>query len=250
MLDTATRKLFRTIDACDDDVLHAPSRLPDWTRAEVVAHLARNADGIRGIVDAAARGDIGVMYPGGAEQRAAGIAAGRDERAAVLRADLRTACDELAASWRTLPPDGWDRVCITSVKRTIREVLWVRWREVEIHHVDLGRGYEPSDWPVPFVSSALDEIFSTFANRSVRGRARVAGDYRITATDHGRSWCVRVDDDGVDVGSDHGGSYRGEVQGWGCDIAAWCYGRDPRGSGVLATGDPVALRLPHWFPFA
>ena len=42
----------------------------------------------------------------------------------------------------------------------------------------------------------------------------------------------------------------GEATGWGCDVAAWMYGRDPRGGGVLATGDVGVLRLPRWFPFS
>jgi hypothetical protein len=48
---------------------------------------------------------------------------------------------------------------------------------------------------------------------------------------------------------DDGGPADGEAIGWGCDVAAWLYGRDPRGAGVLATGDLGVLRLPRWFPF-
>ena len=30
------------------------------------------------------------------------------------------------------------------------QVMWSRLREVEIHHVDIGAGYGPSDWPEAF----------------------------------------------------------------------------------------------------
>jgi len=42
----------------------------------------------------------------------------------------------------------------------------------------------------------------------------------------------------------------GVVSGWGCDVLAWLYGRDPSGSGLTASGDLSGLRLPEWFPFA
>jgi maleylpyruvate isomerase len=85
----ATRRILNAIGDLTDEQAAAKSLLPGWTRAEVLTHLARNADGGRGIAEAAARGEIGMQYPGGAEQRAAGIAAGRGVRAAALVTDLR-----------------------------------------------------------------------------------------------------------------------------------------------------------------
>ena len=41
----------------------------------------------------------------------------------------------------------------------------------------------------------------------------------------------------------------GTVTGWGCDVLAWLYGRDPSGAGLTASGDLTGLRLPEWFPF-
>src|SRR5437867_2187243 len=82
----------RAIDDLSDEQAAEPSRLPGWTRAEVITHLARNADAMRGMVEAAARGEVGVMYPS-ADARVDGIAAGRGARAAMLRADLRGAHD-------------------------------------------------------------------------------------------------------------------------------------------------------------
>src|SRR5262245_26508804 len=99
----ATRRMLQTIDELTDEPARAPSRLPNWNRAEVVAHLARNADGIRGMVEGAGRDEVVAMYPGGVQQRNEGIAAGRDERAPTLLADVRAACDKLAESWTALP---------------------------------------------------------------------------------------------------------------------------------------------------
>ncbi len=52
------------------------------------------------------------------------------------------------------------------------------------------------------------------------------------------------------VVDDDGSAADGEAIGWGCDVTAWLYGRDPRGGGILATGDLGVLRLPRWFPYA
>jgi hypothetical protein len=202
------------------------------------------------MVEAAARGDVGQMYPS-VEARAEGIAAGRGVPAAVLRADLRAAHDHLTDAWIALTDGGWDLTGRASMTRTMLDFVWVRRREVEIHHVDLDLGYEASDWPVGFVAGALDEIFDSFVLRSAPTRPLVDLDYRVVSTDHDRSWRVELRGAQVSVvDGDHGTPADGEAAGWGCDIAAWMYGRDPRGGGVLASGDLGVLRLPRWFPFA
>ncbi|HEV7523616.1 MAG TPA: maleylpyruvate isomerase family mycothiol-dependent enzyme [Acidimicrobiia bacterium] len=245
----STRSVLRALDDLTDEQASAPSRLPGWTRAEVITHLARNADGIRGMVEAAARGDVVTMYPS-AEARAEGIAAGRGAAPAVLRADLRGAHDRLIDAWLALPDDAWERTGrMAAGTRTMRDFLWVRLREVEIHHVDLDVGYESSDWPVAFVDAALQEIFSSFPQRAAPTRLPVDIDYRVVTTDHDRAWRVELRGGEVNVAPDDGRATDGEAIGWGCDIAAWLYGRDPRGGGVLASGDVGVLRLPRWFPF-
>ena len=50
LLPEATQRLVRTVDGLDDDALAAPSGLPDWTRAHVVAHLALNAEGLASVL--------------------------------------------------------------------------------------------------------------------------------------------------------------------------------------------------------
>jgi maleylpyruvate isomerase len=201
------------------------------------------------MVEAAAHGEVAAMYPGGAHQRADAIAAGRDERVAVLVTDVRRASDRLAEVWSTLPADGWDRIGRASVERRMCELPWVRWREVEVHHLDLGLEYDTTDWPVQFVTRALDELLGSLAQRGVPHRPSVDGRYRIALTDHDRAWVVALEGDKVQVIEDEITAVDGEVRGWGCDIVAWLYGRDPGNGGVVASGDLAVLRLPVWFPF-
>ena len=194
-----------------------------------------------------------MQYPGGAEQRAAGIAAGRGVSAAALLADLRRSCDALMEAWMQLPDDAWDRVgrSLTG-QRTQRGWVWSRWREVEVHHVDLGLGYSAAEWPVAFVTRGLDDAFAELPARA--DRRRLPGRRELPRSRPpitiGRGSCASHDgavtverDDRAVVPVD------GTVTGWGCDVLAWLYGRDPSGAGLTASGDLTGLRLPDWFPY-
>jgi maleylpyruvate isomerase len=251
LLRAGTRRLLSTVDGLTDEQAHEASRLPGWSRAEVLTHLARNADGTRRMVQAAARGDVEAQYPGGLEERASEIAAGRDATAADVLRDVRCAHDAMMEAWHTLPRDAWARVGrAISGERSMREALWARAREVEVHHVDLAMGYEPTDWPVGFVAGALDEIFCSFDRRASTGRPLIDAEFRVVSTDHERAWRVRLHGTHVDVEQGAGDAADGEARGWGCDVVAWLYGRDPQGVGITASGDSAVLRLPQWFPFA
>ena len=248
----STNRLLRSVGELTDAQMHEPCLLPGWSRAELVTHLARNADGFRGMAEATARGDVGLMYPGGIEQRAADIAAGRGERASVLVADLRKSVDGLAESWRAHPDDAWDREGkLILGTRTIRDSVFMRWRELELHHVDLGLDYDSNEWPIAFVSRTLDDTMCTLPARAKARRADVSGRYRIEATDHGRAWDVIIDrDDVVVVDADPSVAADAVVGGWGCDVLAWLTGRRASAGTVTASGDDLgALRLPTWFPF-
>ena len=251
LLRAGTRRLLSTVEGLTDDQVHDASRLPGWNRAEVLTHLARNADGTRRMVQAAARGDVGAQYPGGVEERATEIAAGREATATDVRRDVRCSHEAMMEAWQALPEDAWDRVGrAISGDRSMREALWSRAREVEVHHVDLAMGYEPTDWSVGFVAGALDEIFGTFARRAFNGRPLIDAEFRVVATDHERAWHVMLHGTHVDIEQDAGTAADGEARAWGCDLVAWLYGRDPRGGGITTSGDTAVLRLPQWFPFA
>jgi maleylpyruvate isomerase len=43
--------------------------------------------------------------------------------------------------------------------------VWARWRESEIHHVDLDAGYAHGHWPADFVDLLLPRVMPTLATR-------------------------------------------------------------------------------------
>jgi maleylpyruvate isomerase len=167
--------------------------------------------------------------------------------------DLRRSCDALMEAWMELPDDAWSCVgrSLTG-QRTQREWVWARRREVEVHHVDLGLGYSAADWPVAFVTRGLDEAMTELPGRATR-RLRAPSDvaFRIDATDQDQSWIVRLGNNGASVERDDSAvaPADGAISGWGCDVLAWLYGRDPSGAGITGSGDLTGLRLPEWFPF-
>jgi maleylpyruvate isomerase len=166
-LAASHRRLFAAIDGLADDAARRPSRLPGWSVGHVLTHLARNADSVTRRLAGAARGEVVDQYAGGPAGREAEIEAGAARPAAELVADVREsalACERAAAE---LPDDAWDRHgrSVEGDLHTMRRMLAGRIREVELHHVDLGLGYEPADWPPDFARAELDRALAHLTER-------------------------------------------------------------------------------------
>jgi maleylpyruvate isomerase len=253
MVREGTRRLLRSIEQLSDVDVAQPCLLPGWSRAELVTHLARNADGFRHIAEAAARGEVADQYPGGNEQRAADIAAGRGKRARAVVTDVRRASDALSETWSKLPADAWSGTGrVVGGARRIDETVGRRLREVEIHHVDLGLEYTPADWPVTFVRPTLDEAVATLPERAAPHRPDLHARFRLEASDHACAWVVVLDGRAVAVDRDDGAraDVDAVVTGWGCDLLAWLYGRGAAGTLSAAGRDSGVLHLSRWFPYS
>jgi maleylpyruvate isomerase len=257
MVRQSSRRILRAADALTEREVAAACALPGWSRAELLTHLARNADGFRRIARGAETGEVAVMYPGGAPERAADIAAGRGRPGSAVLRDLRHAVDALAESWQRLSDAEWEAAGrMATGEYTVRDTVSVRLQELEVHHVDLDVGYLPTDWPVAFVARALDRTLRTLPDRASADRPELDARYRIEATDHGRAWTVIMHGSRVAVARDtdddtHHGDPDAVVSGWGCDLLAWLLGRNTGADTVTASGNDVsALRLSTWFPYS
>jgi maleylpyruvate isomerase len=147
-------------------------------RGHVITHLARNADSHVWLFEDAAAGEVRHQYPttdssearperGTNPTRAADIEAGAGRSADELRDDLIASCERLEAAWRALPGDLWDREGIVAAgPRTMTEFVFRRLREVEVHHVDLGLGYSPSDWPAVYVEGEFSRRMRGLPDRA------------------------------------------------------------------------------------
>lgn len=151
-----------------DEQACRPSLLPGWSVGHVLTHLARNADSTVRRLAAAARGEVVDQYPGGYEGRAEAIEAGAGRPAAELLDDVRTSARALEETAATVNDAVWDRPvrAVSGAESPARRLLFSRWREVEVHHVDLGLGYRPGDWPPAMVARMLPDALATLADRA------------------------------------------------------------------------------------
>jgi maleylpyruvate isomerase len=152
----AHRNLLDDVDRLGDAAVAAASRLPGWTRGHVLTHLARNADSLTWMFEGAAIDEVRRQYPR-PNMRNLDIEAGAARGAAEQRLDLREACARLEQAWAELPDDAWEREGIVGPgPRPMSEIVFRRWREVEVHHVDLDLGFSTADWPDAFVAAELE----------------------------------------------------------------------------------------------
>lgn len=150
-----------------DGEARAPSRLPGWTVGHVLTHIARNGDSVARRLEGAARGEVVDQYAGGREGRAAEIEAGAERPAAELLADLAATHRRIDAAIDVLDGETWDGSTrdVGGRLQPARDIVVGRWREVEVHHVDLGLGYEPDQWPAAFVERVLPEALADVGRR-------------------------------------------------------------------------------------
>jgi maleylpyruvate isomerase len=226
----ATTRMLSGLDALTDVDVRRASLCPGWTVGHVLTHVARNADGLRRSIEGAQRNELVPMYDS-AEARGADIEAGAARPIAKQVADVTESARLLDEAWSTLDGSVWrDGTFPHRVlgPRPVRETLALRWREVEIHRVDLGGDYGPEDWPEPFVANVLDATVHGVAERLQPG---VALD--LHATDTNARWSFGADNPVT-------------VSGPSWALAAWLLGRPGPVRESLSTEDGVLPELSAW----
>jgi maleylpyruvate isomerase len=163
----ADEHLWATIQGLDDTTVRLPSQLPGWTIGHVLAHIARNGDSVVRRLEGARAGRIVDQYPGGARGRAAEIEATATQPAAALVADVARAAQAVQQAVAAMPDDAWERTSrtVNGTLLTGTQVMFTRWREIEIHHVDLGLGYQPANWPEDLARQWLNTLLPTLTKR-------------------------------------------------------------------------------------
>jgi maleylpyruvate isomerase len=162
----AHQRLFAAVGRLDDDTARRPSMLPGWSIGHVLTHLARNADGHVRRLEAALHGEDVARYPGGKAQRDGEIEAGASRAARELAADVSTSAGRLEDVWSQSQAAKWpNRQLLGDDHWLTTESPWRRLREVEVHHVDLGLGYQPRDWPAEYVRWELPVVLAQLPDR-------------------------------------------------------------------------------------
>ncbi|HUB37571.1 MAG TPA: maleylpyruvate isomerase family mycothiol-dependent enzyme [Streptosporangiaceae bacterium] len=160
----ATSLLRESAEQVSDQQAREPSLLPGWTRGHLLTHIARNADSLRNLLIWARTGVPTPQYSS-PEARTEGIERGAGRSAAELLADLDASAAALDAEAARLPDAAW-AAQVRGAQGNGHSgwyTLWRRLTEVEIHHVDLGVGYGPADWPAAFATYCLEQVAPSFA---------------------------------------------------------------------------------------
>jgi maleylpyruvate isomerase len=165
----AQASLDEDVAPLTDAQVRGPSQLPGWSIGHVLTHIARNADSVVWRLEGAARGELRDQYPGGLEQRRSDIEAGAGRPADVMVADVRRSSAAVAVVLDGLPAVAWDAPSRTSRGHveSSRDVVLSRWREVVVHHGDLGLG--PVTIPEDLVTAWLPRELSGLPQRTDPG---------------------------------------------------------------------------------
>jgi maleylpyruvate isomerase len=186
----AHARLMVTVDAVTDDIARQPSRLPGWTVGHVLTHLARNADSVLRRIAGAVRDEVVDQYEGGYEGRAADIETGAGRPAAALIADVRQTAEAVDAALASVPAEVWGRLTrgVSGNLVPLDSVVFSRWREVQVHHVDLGLAFGYQDWPDEYVAAELPRALKGLPGRlrDPQARSRLLAWLLDRAADPGR----------------------------------------------------------------
>ncbi|WP_329278436.1 maleylpyruvate isomerase family mycothiol-dependent enzyme [Streptomyces sp. NBC_01451] len=212
----ATERLLTAAAKLNNDSVAEPSRLPGWTRGHVLAHIARNADALVNVLEGRP------MYASG-EARDAGI-----ERDAPRPLDVQLSdVGESAARFQEAGavPADWSRTVElrNGVTDIASRVPFRRWAEVELHHVDLGIGYELEDLPAEFTEREI-----TFLADRFTGHPEVP---RTVLTDGTHAWSTGSEAGGPEV----------TVTGPAPELLGWLSGRRDGARLDVPGGTPPAL---------
>lgn len=183
----------------DADVAR-PSLLPGWTVGHVATHIARNADGHARMLTAAMRGEVAEMYPGGREQRTDDIEAGSGRSADVIATDVAASAAAVEQAWAAMSPEAWSGAGVTFFGEvTMRDLVFIRWREVSVHHSDMGIGYTWEDWEDEYVRTELSWLTMQWASRKPMGLTTLPPEALAVSTHRRVAWLLgRVEIEGLE----------------------------------------------------
>jgi maleylpyruvate isomerase len=223
------------VDKLADDELREPSALPDWTRAHVIAHLARNAEAIGRLARWARTGLQTPMYPS-YQRRTLDIESSARQEIETLRAELTDTAAALAREIGQLDELSWLAMVRTAQGAEVPATVipWMRAREVWLHGVDLDAGSGLDALPAELLDALLANIAGEMSGKDGCPGATLA------PTDRGYRCALGVEP--IDTAAVP------TVRGSAADLVAWLGGRRLVAELTAATASgPVEVpTLPRW----
>lgn len=153
----AHEQLRPVVSRLGDGEVGRPSELPGWTVGHVLTLFARNAEAMCRHIEGAMRSDVVEQYAGGPSGRLAEIEKGAARTAVEIREDVVDWSIALDGLFASIADDVWGRAVrtVAGSEHPVALLPFRRWREVEVHLVDLGLGASAADWSDGLVERAL-----------------------------------------------------------------------------------------------
>jgi maleylpyruvate isomerase len=226
-----TAYFTRKLGELTDEQFTAPSLLPGWSRAHVIAHVGYNARALTRLLEWASTGIETPMYAG-PEQRAQEIEDGATLTPAALRHLVTHSAVHLNVEWRDLPADRWTAPVRTAQGRTVpvAETAWLRTREVWLHAIDLNNGATFTDLPPEVIDRLLQDVTHSWRQRE-QGLNLI-----LNPTDRPTTIPVSPANDQDAI----------TVTGTAADLTRWATGRGRRGLTTTTTTGADIPAAPRW----
>jgi maleylpyruvate isomerase len=182
LLAQETGSLIGTAQHLDNESISATSLCPGWTRAHVLSHLSRNADGLANLASWAITGIPVAMYRS-PQAREADIEAGCTRSTQEIVNDLRESAAGFASVAAGLggPPEKSEVEMLGGRKVLGSQLPTLRLLEVVFHHVDLNAGYTFADADPGFVRRAIKNAVQRI--KTSKGELSI-----VLHSDEGDSW--------------------------------------------------------------
>lgn len=138
----------RKVNELRDEEFAAPSLVPGWSRAHVIAHIGYHARAVARLVEAAASGRQVPMYDT-PDQHAEEVDFGATLPVEALRNLVAHAAVHLNVEWRDLPEPAWSRTVLLDDGSAVpaSATARLRAREVWLGALDLRNGAVAADLP-------------------------------------------------------------------------------------------------------
>lgn len=146
--------------------LQGKSRLEGWSRAHVLAHLARNADALCNLLTWAKTGVPTQMY-NDLQARGSDIERSAAVPPQTLLDDFKDSARRLMGQINGLSQQDWSHPVESALGRSIlaSEVPWLRSREIWLHAVDLDLGMDLEDLPPTLTSALISDIVQNLSSK-------------------------------------------------------------------------------------
>jgi uncharacterized protein (TIGR03083 family) len=251
-----SRAISQNLARLDDEELHRPSDLRDWSRLTIACHLRFGAQALLGMTRCALQAMPVAYYPEGREtQRPRTLEPLSGESGQDVVESLARHSEELNQEWSALGPSAW-RVAVNEPQDNpdLGPVpLWrlplLRLTEVEVHGTDLGLNL--ADWSEIFITTVLPMRLEWFNVRRANHRVfddELEGSWLLVATD-GPAYRVSVDGTKVEsVAASPHSQATAVIETTSRDLLAILLGRavnsPPVITGDIAFGQSFSLAFP------